>query len=373
MNNSDIKILAFNLPQYHTFPENDKWWGKGFTEWTNVKKATPLYKNHYQPKIPLNDNYYDLSNIDNILWQMNLAKQYGIYGFIYYHYWFNGKLLMQKPLELLRDYKGEKINYCLCWANEPWTRAWDGKDKDVIMPQSYGDKTDWENHFRYYLPFFNDNYYIKINNKPMLVIYRTNSIPNCDEMIKYWNDRCIEEGFDGLYFVEELNSFQNESVCNSSDALLEFEPGNTVVYSRNYINKFIDKIYTKYFSIINHRHFNHILSYNNIWNLILKHKRNIDNKKIIPGAFVGWDNSPRKPLKSMIYKGFTPESFRKNLKKQINITKSLNKYQTQKGFDNNAFIAINAWNEWSEGAYLEPDQKYKYKVLEIVKELVEDD
>ena len=196
-----MKILAMYLPQYHCFKENDEWWGKGFTEWTNTKKAKPLYKNHYQPKEPLNDNYYDLSNKETMEKQAKLAKEYGIYGFVYYHYWFNGKKLLHKPLEDMLLNKKVKINFCLSWANEPWTRSWDGKSKEIIMPQEYGDKNDWVNHYNYFKNFFLDDRYIKINNMPVLFIYRISSIDNFDEMFKKWNELAVEDEFDGIYLV----------------------------------------------------------------------------------------------------------------------------------------------------------------------------
>ena len=142
------KILAFYLPQFHCFKENDEWWGKGFTEWTNVKKAEKLFDNHNQPRVPYEDNYYNLLEVGVLEKQMQLAQEYGVYGFCYYHYWFNGKLLMEKPLERMMKLK-KKLPYCFCWANEPWTRAWDGKTGEVIMPQVYGAETEWEEHFLY--------------------------------------------------------------------------------------------------------------------------------------------------------------------------------------------------------------------------------
>ena len=143
-----------------------------------LKNAKPLYKGHNQPRVPLNNNYYDLSKIENMVAQMDLAREYGIHAFCYYHYWFDGKLLLQKPLEAIRDYQGVKLNYFLCWANEPWARTWDGHETDVLMPQRYGDRLEWEQHFEYLLSFFKDQYYEKIDNKPVLVLYRCTSIPN---------------------------------------------------------------------------------------------------------------------------------------------------------------------------------------------------
>lgn len=144
------KLIAFHLPQFHSIPENDEWWGKGFTEWVNTKKATASFSGHYQPREPLNDNYYDMLDYETRKWQADIAKKNGIYGFCYYHYWFNGKLLLEKPLEMLSNEKDIDMNYCFCWANEPWTRAWDGSEKEVIMPQEYGKEEEWESHLNIY-------------------------------------------------------------------------------------------------------------------------------------------------------------------------------------------------------------------------------
>ena len=163
MNNT--KIIAFYLPQFHRIPENDKWWGEGFTEWTNTKSSKPLFKGHDQPKEPLNDNYYNLLDKDTRKWQGELAKKYGIYAFCYYHYWFNGKLLLQKPIEKMLNQNEPNLPFCMCWANEPWSRSWDGREKEVIMPQAYGEKKQWKKHFDYLLPFFKDTRYIKVGNK----------------------------------------------------------------------------------------------------------------------------------------------------------------------------------------------------------------
>lgn len=359
-NINDPKLLAFYLPQYHTFPENDNWWGKGFTEWTNVKKAKPLYRGHYQPQEPLNNNYYDLSIFDNMLRQMSLAKQYGVYGFCYYHYWFNGKLLMQKPLEAMRDYRGDKVDYCLCWANEPWTRAWDGKTDSILMPQYYGDQEEWESHFTYLLTYFQDNKYVKVDNKPVLVIYRCNNVPKCGEMIEYMNKRCCDEGFDGIYVIEEANTFQKEPACSSSAAYLEFEPVYTTNHDRNFWNKVCDKIYTVLFNAFLGNKCEHIYHYSWVWKKILSRSLNIQSgKKTFLGSFVTWDNTPRKGNKSIIYIGATPKKFKRYLQLQYNRAKSIDC----------EYIFLNAWNEWGEGAYLEPDTKNEYQYLQAIKDV----
>lgn len=353
------KLLAFHLPQFHTFPENDEWWGKGFTEWTNVKKAKPLHNTHDQPRKPLNNFYYDLTDPETIKWQMKLAEDYGLYGFCYYHYWFNGKLLLNKPLEIMLKMK-KKINYCFCWANEPWTRAWDGLDKEVLMPQYYGAEEEWNEHFKYLLPFFKDEYYIKNENKPMLVLYRTNNIPNCEKMIAFFEKKCIENGFDGIYIVEEKNSFQHESVCKNSSAILEFEPMYTTSWiCKNKYKALYDRIYVKKYKIINKTNLD-VHKYEHIWKTILNRKRN-NEKKTFLGAFIDWDNTPRKADRGTIMYGATPEKFKKFFSKQIKIASE----------SESDYVFINAWNEWGEGTYLEPDQTNEYKYLEVIKETMD--
>ena len=361
MSNNNIKMIAFHLPQYHTFPENDKWWGKGFTEWVNVKKAVPLFKGHNQPRVPMDNNYYDLSKDEDFQKQIDLAKENGLYGFCFYHYWFDGKLLLEKPIEKLLHIE-RKINYCFCWANEPWTRSWDGNVKDVIMPQNYGGQEDWEKHFLYLLPFFKDEYYIKKENKPFLVIYRTNSIPNCNDMIEYWDKRCKEEGFAGLYLVEEMNSFQKKGHCENASAILEFEPMNTLTNRRSYCKKAVDYLCSQLINIKNKTNLL-IYQYDDVWNRILKHKYNqVKEKNVYLGAFVDWDNTPRKGKKGLVIQGACPKKFQKYL--------SLQKERAQKY--GSEFIFINAWNEWGEGTYLEPDTKNRDAYLKAI-QLVENE
>ena len=163
-----MKIIAFYLPQYHEIPENNKWWGKGFTEWVNVKKAHPLFEGHYQPRVPLNKNYYNLLDEEVQKWQVSLAKKYGIYGFCFYHYWFDGHLLLEKPVEQWLKNRDLDLPFCICWANENWTQAWVSKESTVLIAQKYGDKEMWRRHFEYLLPYFKDTRYIKENGRPLM-------------------------------------------------------------------------------------------------------------------------------------------------------------------------------------------------------------
>lgn len=352
----NVKVIAFYLPQFHSIPENDKWWGKGFTEWINTKKSKSLFEGHNQPREPLNDYYYNLLDSETRKWQANIAKEYGIYGFCYYHYWFDGKLLLEKPLEQIRDSKEPDFPFCMCWANEPWTRAWDGGEKEVLMPQSYGDRGSWNRHLEYLLPFFKDERYIKIDNKPVFVIYRSAIIKNCNEMINFWDNQCKENGLGGIYIVEEVNGHQSMPVCSSSRAVVEFEPMFTMKADLGIRMKFYRKIRSALRKVLNIKLLD-TYNYDFIWKRIIKREACYDDKKKFLGAFVDWDNTARRGNRAMIFKGTTYKKFENYFKLQFEKAKK----------NNTEFIFINAWNEWAEGTYLEPDKKNEYKYLEAIK------
>ena len=227
-----VKIIPFYLPQFHTIPENDKWWGEGFTEWTNVKKAVPLYPGHDQPRVPLGELYYDLLDDNVKIQQAKLAKKYGIFGFCYYHYWFEGgKQLLEKPAEQMLANKSVDLPFCFCWANENWSKNWDGGNREVIMRQDYGKQADWEKHFQYLLQFFRDERYITVNGKPLLVIYKPEEIIDVYQMSTYWRKRAVEEGFPGLCLAFQFPTYYADMYYRADvfDYRIGFEP----VYSRN--------------------------------------------------------------------------------------------------------------------------------------------
>lgn len=364
-----MKMMAFYLPQFHEIPENNKWWGQGFTEWTNTKATKPLYQNHKQPKEPLNDNYYNLLDKKTLQWQAKLANNYGIDGFCFYHYWFNGKLLLEKPAEILLENKDINTSFCFSWANEPWTRSWDGKSKEVLIDQQYGSEEDWHKHINYLLKFFNDDRYEKIDNKPVFVIYRPRNIQNIDKMIAYWNKQLIANGFDGLYLIDMLTSFDNKPY-ELFDASLDFEPMLTLKYyipktqlfKRGYkkvIRDYLKKRTKKMPGFLIDK-----IDYEVVWDSILK--RNIGNenetKKRYLGAFVSWDNTPRKKEHGLILENFNMDIFEQGLQAQYKKTQE----------SGNEFLFINAWNEWAEGTYMEPDKNYEYQVLETIQKIKED-
>ena len=227
-----MKKFAYYLPQYHTIPENDEWWGKGFTEWTNVKKAKPLFRGHQQPVHPLDGNYYILDNPNVLKWQAQLALKYGIDGMIFYHYYFCGKKLLEKPAEILLNNTDIPMHFFFCWANHDWYRSWEGS-KALLMQQKYGGIEEWENHFQYLLPFFKDERYEKKDNKPIFMLYKC-EFNEKYEMISYFNKRCIESGFDGISVIETFNHDAGERKDTFDTLLSGFM--NKVSSSTDYIH-----------------------------------------------------------------------------------------------------------------------------------------
>ncbi|WP_261805475.1 glycosyltransferase WbsX family protein [Lapidilactobacillus luobeiensis] len=349
-----MKVLAYNLPAYHQIPENDKWWGEGFTEWDNVRSGKPLFKGHIQPMVPYGEYYYDLSKKEDVVYQAELAKQYGLSGFVYYHYWFNGKLLLERPVEIYRDSKDTDFDYCLCWANEQWAKTWDGKDNQILMPQTFGGREDWENHLQYFLTFFNDKRYIKRGNCPMLFVYSASKIPHFDEMMEYWNSRIKEYGYDSIYLVEFISTVNRDAISEYSQAVTEFEP----MYSNRFGITPIQKLYR---IICKKLKTTEYLSFDQIWTSLLKRKRIYGNREIIQSAFTQWDNTPRKGKSGLVLKGGSPEKF-ENYFRRLAHGKRVNA--------SGEYMVINAWNEWGEGPVLEPSEQYGYKYLEGLQRVI---
>lgn len=345
----DKKIIAFYLPQYHEIPENNDWWGKGFTEWTNVKRASKLKAFQNQPRKPLNNYYYTLDNNDPFYKQISWAKKYGVDGFSFYHYWFKGKQLLEKPVERYLNDPECDLPFCLTWANEPWTRAWDGLTRDILQEQSYGGFEDWKKHFDYLAKFFLDPLYIRKDNKPLFLIYKSFDIPDLDKMLNFFNEEAKKIGLKGIYIIEILGGVQSKSHSQISKAVLEFEPNFTMAFhNKNWFTKAyfdLKKKLNKGLSIYN---------YNFLIKEILNRQSSYNSKKVYKSLFVGWDNTPRKGSKGVIVKNSSPLNFGKAIK-------SLNKSY------NEEFIFINAWNEWAEGTYLEPDTLNNFKFLEEIK------
>lgn len=360
-----MKIIAFYLPQFHAFPENDKWWGKGFTEWTNTKRGLPIFKGHYQPHTPLNHFYYDLLKDESVIpAQIGLANEYGVDGFCFYHYWFaNGKKLMEKPIERLLKDKSLEIPFCLCWANENWSRRWDGSEQSVLISQDYGDSQDRKNHIEYLIDFFLDSRYLKDDlGRPILLIYKPQLIDNLDQLLEEWRNAAVSAGFPGINFVCQYPQ-KNIAVRNKFDHWIDFEPTATTSIPGDDF-KMACKISLKYSlevgvaKLLNIFRIRSYKKYNYIDAVRASMRRPIQNSKEWLGVFTGWDNTARRGKNAIIYAESDPKLFEEYLFEQLK--KSI--CAGQEGI-----VFINAWNEWAEGAHLEPDEKYGFGFLESVK------
>ncbi|MCD4741656.1 MAG: glycoside hydrolase family 99-like domain-containing protein [Desulfobacteraceae bacterium] len=341
--NSRIKAVAFYLPQFHPFKENDRWWGKGFTEWTNVTKAKPNYINHYQPHLPIHLGFYDLRLPENMIEQAKLAKNYGIGGFNFYYYWFDGKLLMHKPFEILLKHKEVDIEFCITWANENWTGKWDGQENDILIAQNHSEN-DSIKFIESLYKFFEDKRYIRINNKPVLMIYRADIIPNIKRIGKLWRKKLKEAGFDGIYLVCAQTFGIKSPKKFGFDAAMEFPPHTVSSTSVN------DQL-----NIINERFNGIIYDYKQVVDNCLKFQE--PKFKLFRTAMLSWDNTARKQSHSHIFHNFSLKDYKRWLSHIVS-NASLNENESE------TLVFINAWNEWAEGTHLEPDRKYGYGYLQ---------
>ena len=352
-----MKLMAMYLPQYHSFPENDAWWGKGYTEWTAVKRAKPLFKGHIQPRVPLDGRYYDLvkDGAATWAWQADIANRYGIYGFSVYQYYFTGKKLMEQPLEILLSHPEIDIRYNICWANESWTRAWYDLKEEVLMKQEYGGEKEWAEHFDYLMKFFCDPRYIKVGNRPVLQIYRTTDISCLKEMADYFNRRAKAAGFEGVFLIGGNTAGELETRHDILDGYYDFEPGYTLKHDMKKRHVLAYNISTGVRHTANLILRGHILErripIEHIYTPITGRKY-ADNE--FPGIIARWDNTPRRSYKGLVYTGASPEKFGMVL----DVLKS--KVEGREV----DFVYINAWNEWGEGAMLEPEETEKYAYLE---------
>lgn len=344
----DPKIIAYYLPQMHPTPDNDRWWGKGITEWNNVSKAVPQYLGHYQPRLPGELGYYDLRIKDNIVRQTELARMYGIYAFCWYYYWFDGKRLLDLPLNLYRDNPDIDFPFCLCWANEDWTKSFSGSSREVLVKQSR-DKKSYVKFIHGITPYLEDKRYITINGKKLLIIYKPMDIPESQEVTDYWREYCKNKGIGELYLVgcwtSDLGKY---SVLPGFDAMAEFQPGSIL----NYCKKKNDQI-----QFINEHYFGAVYGYDEIIHQKV-YARNFNKGKLYNAIMPMWDNTPRRNNRgSMIFDASSPDLYKIWLKEIIQNNHSRNDLDDD-------LIFVNAWNEWGEGAYLEPDRRYGYAYLQ---------
>ncbi|MDH6459272.1 hypothetical protein M2102_002923 [Fusobacterium sp. PH5-7] len=353
-----MKIIAYYLPQFHEIEENNLWWGKGFTEWRNVKNGKKLFKGHNQPLKPLNDNYYNLLDKKTVEWQTKLGNEYGIYGFCYYHYWFKGKKILEKPAENLLKWKKIKQNFCFCWANHSWKKTWNGLN-ELLIKQEYGLEEDWQEHFNYLKDFFSDERYIKIDDRPVFLIYQPEDILKFNEMINFFDKKCKKIGYSGIYIIESKNNLKNLNFSSVKSSAMVLREPNCCIGKRNILQKVIQKLKNNFSK--NYLYFVQKYKYEEFIKKSIDISKEFLNEKTYPGIFTGWDNTPRHGRRGYVIEGNTPELFKEYLVEQKKIMKE----------KNIEYIFLNAWNEWAEGMYLEPDEKFKYDYLKAIKKAIE--
>lgn len=354
-----IRALAFYLPQFYPTPYNNEWWGEGFTEWTNVTKTFPRFKEHYQPHLPADLGFYDLRLIENMELQASLAKKSLIEGFVYYHYWFSGSVILEKPVDNLLTLKTPDFPFCLCWANQNWSRNWDGGFNKVLIEQNYSLDDDL-NHIHHLFKYFQDDRYIKIDGKPVFIVYRTELFPDIKKTADLWREEAMKYGFKGLYLINIENIKPNVDPKELNfDAGLSFHPRGEHLpkhLGKNKLNQLtnkISKIKSSYYT-------NNIWDYQDYANLNIQKKFNY---KLYPGLFPMWDNSSRREKDAWIFHNSTPTKYGNWLQESIN---SFIPYSKEENF-----IFINAWNEWAEGNHLEPCQKWGKAYLNETKRILE--
>lgn len=353
MPDTRAKAICFYLPQYHPIPENDEWWGKGFTEWTNVAKAKPLFPGHYQPHTPADLGFYDLRLPEAREAQAELARKHGIYGFCYYHYWFNGRRILERPFnEVLASGKPD-LPFCLCWANENWTRAWDGGEKNVLLEQKYSHEDDLA-HIESLMPAFRDERYIRVNGKPLFLVYRTALLPSPLRTTQLWREAARKAGIGDLYLVR----VESHGDCTDPneigfDASVDFAPFNGLPSPllRGPLSSLAAKlgVFPKAFG----SHW--IVEYQKVATSLMN--RPSPAFKRFYCVTPGWDNIPRRNHAGVVLLDATPARYERWLRTAVK--------KTQEQFSGDEkFLFINAWNEWAEGNHLEPDQRWGRAFLE---------
>jgi lipopolysaccharide biosynthesis protein len=336
------KIIAFHLPQYHEVEENNRWWGQGFTEWTNVRKAQPLFRGHRQPRVPAEGRYYDMTDPATREWQADLARRHGIHGFCYYHYWFGGKRLLERPFQEVLDSGRPDLPFALCWANEPWSRRWDGSEHEILQAQTYSAEDDLA-HIRWLLPALADPRAIRVGGASLLVIYQGHVLPDPARTADIWRTEVARAGLPGLHLLVVETGWDEgwDATQVGFDGKIRFQPQFSLLRRLPRLVVPDDPEIRAY-------------DYRQVWPEL---------SELPPVAyptydtvFPGWDNTPRRQRDGWVLHDATPDVYERWLSKAIDAARARPPDQR--------LVFINAWNEWGEGAYLEPDSAYGRGFLE---------
>jgi lipopolysaccharide biosynthesis protein len=344
------QVLAFLLPQFHPISENDEWWGTGFTEWRNVTKARPLFRGHYQPHIPADLAFYDLRLPEARTAQAELAAGYGIGGFVWHHYWFGGRRLLERPFDEVLASGEPDFPFCLCWANEPWSRRWNGSDDDVLLGQTYSSDDDLA-HARWFAAAFADPRYIRLDGRPLLLVYRATDLPDPMRTAAVWREECSRLGVGEPYLCRVETFFPDEYTDPASigfDAAVEMPPHPWWAVGRQL--RTLSPWWWSRRLRLTSRGFgqSHIYDYAEVAEAFAS--RPAPTHRRFPGVMPGWDNTPRRNRAAAVFLGSSPERYERWLRAALARDES--------------FVFINAWNEWGEGCHLEPDLEWGHAYLE---------
>jgi len=344
------------LPQFHPIPENDEWWSKGFTEWTNVAKATPLFKGHQQPRVPGELGFYDLRISENRAAQAVLAREHGIEGFCYWHYWFAGKRLLERPFQEVLQSGQPDFPFCLAWANESWTGVWNGEPNKILLEQTYPGEMDYVRHFNSILPAFCDERYLHIDGKPLFVVYQPDSIPHPKRFTGLWNELAIKAGLKGIYFVGIVDRPWTET--EGFDGYTYHLPGTFLQTLPKRAGRGLAKRQKNRGALNFFAKSPLLASYPDV---IANALQSIEfGPRHYPSVLPNWDSTPRHGMNGLVLQGSTPEHFRSHLREAIQIVESRE--------PDHRLIFVKSWNEWAEGNYLEPDLHFGTEYLSVMKE-----
>ncbi|MBA3944443.1 MAG: glycoside hydrolase family 99-like domain-containing protein [Herpetosiphonaceae bacterium] len=347
---SNVRPIAFYLPQYHPIPENDKWWGKGFTEWTNVVKARPLFRGHYQPHLPADLGFYDLRVPEIRQAQADLAREVDIYGFCYYHYWFEGRRVLERPFNEVLASGKPQFPFCLCWANENWTRRWDGKDTEVLLEQTYSEEDD-RRHGRWLVNAFRDDRYIRVEDKPIFLVYKASSIPNPIKTATIWREEASKAGIGEIMLCSVESHLVRHHVNPQAlgfDAVVEFQP-NTHIFATP-----LQRVAWRMSRTFGLQNRSIRYDYGTMVEKVLQ--KRVPDYPYFRCVFPSWDNTARRKVGAVIFEGSTPDLYEKWLRMTIDGCKPNRSGET--------YIFINAWNEWAEGCHLEPCERWSHAYLD---------
>jgi lipopolysaccharide biosynthesis protein len=342
VNGSPVRLIAYYLPQFHPIAENDRWWGKGFTEWTNVTKALPRFAGHYQPQLPGELGFYDLRLPETLRDQAALARRYGVHGFCFHHYWFQGRSLLDTPINLLLSQPDIELPFCVNWANENWTRRWSGHDDDILIGQNYSPEDDLA-FAASLVPLFRDRRYIQVHGRPLLMIYRPSLFPDALATVSRWRSYFREAGMPNPYIVMAQTYGDFDPRKYGMDAAAGFPPHNGGFDApRVPVDRYDAKRQGQ------------AIKYDDMLANTLANRPSAFT--LFPGVCPAWDNEARRPGDGVCFVGSTPAKYAQWLRAACNMA-------INAAAPSEKLVFINAWNEWAEGAHLEPDQHYGYAYL----------